>query len=176
MSFLLGLDLPFRRGSLLDYGCGDGELLAALLRSRPTEELESLTVRLEDIAEHSMATGVAKLGNLALQTEAVLISREITYSTRHSIVLAIGVLDYYNDWMIRARELANRSKEQFVFTIPRKRWTTHVLRRCWLAAHGIRIWRASNSDLQKLQDRIGGKWSITRDRSTFYCHVDLASP
>src|SRR4051794_14264084 len=60
-TFVLALGLPFRRGSLLDYGCGDGVLLASLLRSRPAAELESLTVRLEDIAERALASASARL-------------------------------------------------------------------------------------------------------------------
>ncbi len=171
--FLQTLDLSVRGRSLLDYGCGDGVLLASLLGSRPAQELESLSVTLEDIAERALANARAQLAPLAISAETVLISPETSHQTQYGIVLAVGVLDYYHDWMARAAELAARTKERFVFTMPRRRWTTHALRRLWLAAHGIRIWRASDRDLRALRHTIGGQWLVERDRSTYYCAVDL---
>jgi hypothetical protein len=171
--FIGCLGLPLDEGSLLDYGCGDGEFLASVLgarRSTPTR----LSVRLEDSTARELSRAKSVVSPLVAHVDAVC-NGDASDGPRADVVFAVGVLDYYPDWRIRLSDLAARANVYLVFTMPRRRPAGHLKRRLWLLLHGISISRTTRAELSEVQRTLQGQWRMKEDSATFYCCVGFES-
>lgn len=171
--FIGGLGLPLDEGSLLDYGCGDGEFLASVLRARQSLPTK-LSVRLEDSAARELSHAGSVVAPLVAHVDTVL-NGDAGAGPAVDIAFAVGVLDYYPDWRTRLADLAARADVYLVFTMPRRRPAGHLKRRLWLLLHGISISRTTRAELRALQRTLPGQWRIKEDSATFYCCIGFES-
>jgi 2-polyprenyl-3-methyl-5-hydroxy-6-metoxy-1,4-benzoquinol methylase len=165
------LDLPLAGAHLLDYGCGDGHLLAELLARARLADADRPAVQLEDIVPADLASAAAAVGPWAASvgfTNVVDVERWPTM--QHDVVLVIGVLDYSVDWRVMLRLLMERTRHILVLTLPLRRPIRNLPRRAWLALHGISAHAVSPADVETIGSELGVEISVTvRGRTLYAC-------
>ncbi len=132
--------------SLLDVGCGDGFVISQLISSRLS------LIRLLDIVEGNLRYAVDRLKGSAdiVEFEKGDVFSKSSSKEKYDVVIAIGLLDYYQNHSEMLKYLLNYSKGTLIFDIPRP-GTLHLqLRKAWLAMHGIRVFSLSRKDIDQL--------------------------
>lgn len=143
--------------SVLDLGCGTGELLE-LLRHRGI--LSGTGV---DSSIRSLALARARLkGRDSFRFETADLKSCRALHERHDAVLCIGVFDYYALEQHFLQRLFSCANELVVITVPARVVTPRrLLRLAWLVGQGIHLHAHSRDDLGKLAARAAScTWSI----------------
>lgn len=172
VAFVISLDLPLEVGPILDHGCGDGQLLAELLACHP-RPVDRTRVHLEDLAPEARRQAAARVRPLVGSVDADRISARD--GDTFAVVLAIGVLDYYDDWAHRLAALASRATSALVVTMPRRRHLGHLSRRLWLRVHGLSICRIDVDELRSVVSPLCDEVVLVERGSTIYCALRWAN-
>jgi len=146
--------------SVLDLGCGTGELLERL-RDRGVVSGTGV-----DSSRRSLALASARLqGRDGFRFETADLRRCRALHELHDAVLCIGVFDYYSLERQFLERLFACAKEFVAITVPARIVTPRrLLRLAWLAAQGIRLHAHSRDSLEKLAERATTRgWSIEVD-------------
>ena len=143
--------LPSTEGrSILDAGCGDGVFLSRVLRGRPA------CIKLEDIVDRWPAVARAHLNGASDNvTMATVDCRHAQDEKRYSIVFALGVSDYDDDWPGLIQCLIRRADQILIVDFP-KAGTWHCrARRSWLRFHAVQLHAAKRGEIEELTSMTG---------------------
>jgi SAM-dependent methyltransferase len=117
--------------SILDAGCGDGQLLSEILCGRPA------SVRLEDISARATESARSRLSGAAAMITAVVGDATTIESRGFDLVLAVGMLDYQRSVEDGLLRLLCRTDGVLIATVPRIAHPRNWLRYVWFTWHGI---------------------------------------
>lgn len=128
--------------TVLDAGCGDGQVLLRFLHGRPR------LIRLEDLVEQNIVRAISSLECFADVVEGATIdSSTTTDPRRYDVVLALGLVDYSSNPQDLLRRLYDRSRELLIVDIPKKGVVHNALRKVWLRRFGIRLRTYDKSEI-----------------------------
>lgn len=144
--------------AVLDAGCGDGAFLRRALAGRPAR------LRLEDLSPAQLARAEGGLRGRADAVEAAVADVSAPGAPGgFDVVLALGVSDYVADWAGLMRALLARCAAGVVIAdFPRRGVPHHLLRRCWLALHGVRLSTGSRARLEAVISACGARAEVVR--------------
>jgi SAM-dependent methyltransferase len=165
--------LRFAGASVLDFGCGDGQLLEWLVRVSRIPSAFAPDITLVDLDETALDRASRALRSCASSVTIVRPGTDSWLENRFDITLAIGVLDYYPSWRTLMSWLVERTARDFVFSIPRSRPGAHIVRRLWLQANGISLQRARVENVIAAAST-HGPLHVQQDGKTIYGWVKLA--
>ncbi|MES2319268.1 MAG: class I SAM-dependent methyltransferase [Pseudomonadota bacterium] len=153
---------------VLDVGCGDGEFLANVLEGRPaTLTLSDLSMDSLATARETMRAHCADIATVAGDFQSALPERQF------DLVLAIGVLDYWQDWRHMLGQLAVLTSGRLLISMPPEGVPRHWLRRIWLACQGVRLQTVSRDHLHLALAEAGLDGVLLRTRYEWFACVDL---
>jgi SAM-dependent methyltransferase len=136
--------------AVLDAGCGDGAFVEKAMAGRPAR------LRLEDISGVQLQRAAERLARRADRVEAEVADvcgRDL--GGGFDVVLALGVSDYVADWGRLVGALLARSAGMVIVDFSRRGRPHHLLRRCWLWLHGVRLYTASRAELDAVLANCG---------------------
>lgn len=160
-----GCDLvrPHAPRSVLDLGCGTGDLLSALSAEHALERAVGV-----DISAPALARARERLSGLAgVSFEQADVRSCRALESTHDAVLAIGLFDYVRLDAPALRALLAAASRVVVVTLPRRRVTAQrVARTAWLAMNGVALRAYGAADVASL--------SAEAQRAGFACEVTRA--
>ncbi|XXX78790.1 class I SAM-dependent methyltransferase [Sorangium sp. So ce134] len=160
-----GCDLvrPHAPRSVLDLGCGTGDLLSALSARHALERAVGV-----DISAPALARARERLSRLAETSfERADVRSCRALEGAHDAVLAIGLFDYVRLDAPTLRALLAAANRVVVVTLPRRRATAQRLARtAWLAANGVRLRAYGAAEV--------ASFSAEARRAGFACEVTCA--
>jgi SAM-dependent methyltransferase len=143
--------------SVLDLGCGTGELLA-LLRQPGLASGTGVdsSIRSLEKARSSLAR------DERFRFEHADLTRCRALDEPHDAVLCLGVFDYYPLSAEFLARVFGCATELVAITVPAHSITSRrLLRVLWLALQGLRVHSYNRSSLKRLADRVSApRWSI----------------
>lgn len=117
--------------TVLDAGCGDGTALSKY----SIKNAEQIT--LEDTCPELLEIAKNRLLEHGFKIHANCRDIFSPAGSKHDIVFAIGVLDYYQNWKDFIEILISRSNEQVIFSFPKSSHPRNWLRKVWFYLHGV---------------------------------------
>jgi SAM-dependent methyltransferase len=143
--------------SVLDAGCGDGAFLHRVLEGRPAR------LRLEDVSPAQLRRAAERLRGRADTVETRVADVSVGGGPGgFDVILALGVADYAADWRRLVRALLDRSAGMVIADFPRQGVPHHLLRRCWLALHGVRLSTASRAGMDAVLGDCSARVEVVR--------------
>lgn len=130
--------------SILDAGCGDGELVASMLGPHAN------VVHLVDVAPQLVERARARLAPRVRVVHAIVGDVDTVELPRVDVVLALGVADYHPRWPALVARLRTVARQALVIDLPRAFTLRSLARRGWLAAHGVRLHVATRARARSL--------------------------
>ncbi len=141
--------------AVLDAGCGDGAFLRRVMTGRPAR------LRLEDLSSAQLARASAGLAGRAEAVEAAVADACTAGGAGgFDVVLALGVADYVGDWRRFVRALLARSAGVLIADFPRRGRPHHLLRRGWLALHGVRLSTGARREVEAALAECGARAEV----------------
>lgn len=157
--------------SVLDIGCSDGYLLSQILDGRPS------LISLVDLSEKNIKAVERRLSFSA--------DKIVTYScdframdivNPYDIVIAIGVLDYYPDWIESVTLLLNATKGILVFDLPKSGTGHSMLRKLWLRHNGIKVFPITKRELTEKLEKFESPSEIIELPLNFLVGISVDNP
>jgi glycosyltransferase involved in cell wall biosynthesis len=135
--------------SILDAGCGDGKFLISVLRGRPA------MLRVEDMVASNVDAARTVLEHHADRFEGATCDSTTEALGDFDLVMAVGLLDYQQDWQGVLMRLVQRSARTVIVSIPRGDHLRNRLRLPWLVCNGIRLTMMERQCLNDTLDNLG---------------------
>ncbi|HEX6912974.1 MAG TPA: class I SAM-dependent methyltransferase [Longimicrobium sp.] len=151
--------------SVLDAGCGDGELLAAVLAGHPAR------LRLEDISPRAVERAARRLAGRAGALEAVVADALEADACSFDVVLSVGVLDYHADPAGALERLLRRSRRVLIASLPRRDNPRNRARRAWFAARGGALVLVSRKAAAAMAASLGRPFDLRRGPYEWFLRI-----
>lgn len=152
---------------ILDAGCGDGVFLHSLLDGRPAELVY------EDLSARAVKAADGELARAGESTEGVVWNALVERDGPFDVVLAIGMLDYQNDWAQAVTKLLKRASGVVIVSVPRRGHPRNWLRYVWLRLRGLRLQTARLSGIRGAMSRCGLPFDVQRARYDWLVRIGV---
>lgn len=144
---------------VLDAGCGDGALLADVLRAPPRR------LHIEDLVPRALSRAQVRLAHRCKSlTVRVGDIRSAAGDDTFDFVVVIGVFEYDEDWSGLLEALWRRTRGVLIADFPRNQIVHHWLRRQWLRLHGLSLRTTSREVLLGVVNRCDADATIVPTR------------